>query len=217
MRSFFVTFIDMGSIKDTYTTIQNEGSSLYKEKGSKFFGYAFHATSENEAKSKLDQIRQEHHQSRHVCYAYILDFDEQLQRANDDGEPSHSAGTPILNQIKSFELVQCVVAVVRYFGGTKLGVSGLITAYKTAAKEALEDAQFETIYRTTNVEVSVPFEDVNAVMRMTKTNEVAITDQVYTDVCTVHLVIRDGYLDYLIKQLQKLHRANIKVAGELLD
>ena len=99
MRCYSFTATDMGNVKDTFTTIQQEGSSLYKEKGSKFIGYAFHASSEEEAKIRLDEIRQEHHQSRHVCYAYILDFNGQLQRANDDGEPSHSAGTPILNQI----------------------------------------------------------------------------------------------------------------------
>ena len=119
--------------------------------------------------------------------------------------------------IKSFELVQCIVAVVRYFGGTKLGVSGLITAYKTAAKEAIEDAKLKTIYRTTHIEVNVPFDDVNAIMRITKTDEVQITDQVYTESCTVHLTVRDGFVDQLLQQLQSLHRANIKVAGELLD
>ncbi len=207
----------MGDIKDTFTTILKEGTSLYKEKGSKFIGYAFHAANEEDAKIGLEEIRKEHHQSRHVCYGYILDLEEQIVRANDDGEPSHSAGTPILNQIKSAELVQTVVAVVRYFGGTKLGVSGLITAYKSAAKDAIDQASFKTIYKTTEVIVTVPFDDVNAVMRITKRDEVAITDQVYTDQCSVHLNIRDGVLDQLVKQLKTLHRAQIRVAGELLE
>lgn len=126
---------------DYFLTISAESESLYKEKGSKFIGYAIPVTDEEEIKAHLERLAGLHHQSRHVCYAYRLGADLEMYRINDDGEPSGSAGQPIFGQIRSFELTNVLVAVVRYFGGTKLGVGGLIHAYKTAAYYALERAQ----------------------------------------------------------------------------
>lgn len=126
---------------DYFLTISAESESLYKEKGSKFIGYAIPVTDEAQVKEHLDRLAGMHHQSRHVCYAYRLGADLETYRINDDGEPSGSAGQPIFGQIRSFELTNVLVAVVRYFGGTKLGVGGLIQAYKTAANDALEQAK----------------------------------------------------------------------------
>lgn len=126
---------------DYFLTISAESESLYKEKGSKFIGYAIPVTNEEEVKAHLERLAGLHHQSRHVCYAYRLGADLETYRINDDGEPSGSAGQPIFGQIRSFEVTNVLVAVVRYFGGTKLGVGGLIHAYKTAAADALSAAE----------------------------------------------------------------------------
>lgn len=134
----------MNEIKDTYKTLGSSGESLFKDRGSKFFGYVFPVHHEEEFKEKLEEIKSEHHQARHHCYAYRLDPDELRYRANDDGEPSHSAGTPILHALQSSELIDVGAIVVRYFGGTKLGVSGLINAYRSAAEEAIQTAKIIT-------------------------------------------------------------------------
>lgn len=125
-------------ILDTYLTLKEQSEGIYKEKGSKFIAYALPCYSEEEAKKHLESWRKEHYQARHVCYAYRFGLNKDVFRANDDGEPNNSAGTPILGQIQSFDLTNVLIAVVRYFGGTKLGVGGLVTAYKSAAKDAIE-------------------------------------------------------------------------------
>jgi uncharacterized YigZ family protein len=125
---------------DRYLTIPNSGEGIYREKGSKFIGFAFPVKSEAEIKTALESIRKMHPTARHHCYAYRINPLQERWRANDDGEPSSSAGKPILNQLKSMELQNALVVVVRYFGGTLLGVPGLIHAYREAAKLALEDA-----------------------------------------------------------------------------
>lgn len=126
---------------DGYLTIADRSEGLYKEKGSKFIGIAVPCYSEEEAKEYLIDWRKEHHQARHLCYAYRFGIKGEMWRANDDGEPGNSAGAPILGQIDSFELTNVLIGVVRYYGGTKLGVGGLINAYRTAAKEALITAK----------------------------------------------------------------------------
>lgn len=124
----------------SFITITKKGTSLYKEKGSKFLGFSFRVKDEKEVKRWIDTLRKEHPGACHVCYAFKLDYDGKNYRASDDGEPNNSAGQPILGQINSFGVTQVLVAVVRYYGGTKLGVGGLINAYRSAAKEALEDS-----------------------------------------------------------------------------
>lgn len=124
----------------TYNTLFEKSEGLYKEKGSKFIGIACACYSEEEAKQFLDAWRKEHHQARHLCYAYRFGLAKEIYRANDDGEPSNSAGAPILGQIQSYDLSNVLIGVIRYYGGTKLGVGGLMNAYRTAAKDALENA-----------------------------------------------------------------------------
>ena len=128
------------SLKSTYFTVKRRSEGTYKEKGSKFIGIAVPCWNEDEAKNYLSEWRKEHHQARHLCYAYRFGLSGDIYRANDDGEPNNSAGAPILGQIQSFELSNVLIGVVRYYGGTKLGVGGLINAYRTAAKEAIEAA-----------------------------------------------------------------------------
>ena len=165
-------------IKDTYTTLaQATEEILFKEKSSKFFGYAFPIESEEEVKPILDQLRKLHPHAVHYCYAYQIGTEKTSYRANDDGEPSNSAGAPIYGQIQSFGLTNVLVVVVRIFGGIKLGVGGLITAYKTTAQLALEEA--EIIEKTIDIAflISFDYKNMNKVMRVIKEKKLDIVTQ----------------------------------------
>ena len=165
-------------IKDTYTTLaQATEEILFKEKSSKFFGYAFPIESEEEVKPILDQLRKLHPHAVHYCYAYQIGTEKTSYRANDDGEPSNSAGAPIYGQIQSFGLTNVLVVVVRIFGGIKLGVGGLISAYKTTAQLALEEA--EIIEKTIDIAflISFDYKNMNKVMRVIKEKKLAIVTQ----------------------------------------
>lgn len=165
-------------IKDTYTTIaQATDEVLFKEKSSKFFGYAFPIESEEEVKPIIDQLRKLHPHAVHYCYAYQIGTEKISYRANDDGEPSNTAGAPIYGQIQSFGLTNVLLVVVRIFGGIKLGVSGLITAYKTTAQMVLEDA--EIIEKTINIHflISFDYKNMNKVMRVIKEKKLDIVNQ----------------------------------------
>lgn len=165
-------------IKDTYTTIaQATDEVLFKEKSSKFFGYAFPIESEEEVKPIIDQLRKLHPHAVHYCYAYQIGTEKISYRANDDGEPSNSAGAPIYGQIQSFGLTNVLLVVVRIFGGIKLGVGGLITAYKTTAQLVLEDA--EIIEKTIDIHflISFDYKNMNKVMRVIKEKKLDIVNQ----------------------------------------
>ena len=162
---------------DSYLTLSSSSESLYKEKGSKFIGIALPVGSEDEVKEKLDGIRKQYYDARHHCYAYILGQKAEQLRANDDGEPNHSAGDPILGQIKSKTLTNTLVVVVRYFGGTKLGVSGLIHAYKTAAQEALEANKIKSVDITDHLEFKFAYPQMNDVMKLVKDFDLKIIEQ----------------------------------------
>jgi uncharacterized YigZ family protein len=168
----------MTSEKDTYKTIETaKGDVLFKDKGSKFIGYVFPIISEEEVKPYIGGLKKKHHTARHWCYAWRLGFDEIRYRANDDGEPNNSAGQPIYGQILSKELTNILVVVVRYFGGTKLGVGGLINAYKTGAKLILDEATI--VEKTIDIHFQIIFEyqHMNKVMRIIKENNLDILQQ----------------------------------------
>lgn len=154
----------------TYYTLRGQSEGLYKEKGSKFIGIAVPCRDEDEAKEFLDKWKKEHHQARHVCYAYRFGRDHGVYRANDDGEPNNSAGVPILGQIKAFDLTDVLIGVVRYYGGTKLGVGGLVNAYKTAAKEAIENGSVvkKEVYQW--YELKFGYDEMTAVMQFININ-----------------------------------------------
>jgi len=156
------------SAKKAFQTLLAPSEGLYKEKGSKFLSKAYPVQTEEEIKQLLSSIRKEYYDARHVCYAFSLQQPFLTERGNDDGEPAHTAGTPILNQIRSFELSNVLVVVVRYFGGTKLGVSGLIQAYKTAAEEALLKAERITVEPKERYQIILPYEYTGHVMRWIK-------------------------------------------------
>ncbi|MEY2738528.1 MAG: hypothetical protein RL259_437 [Bacteroidota bacterium] len=166
------------SINDTYKTIEQASTEiLFKEKNSKFYGYAFPVISEEEVKAHLELLKKEHFSARHWCYAYQIGTEKIQYRANDDGEPNNSAGMPIYGQIQSFEVTNILVVVVRYFGGVKLGVGGLISAYKTAAQMALEEA--EIVEKTINKQFTLAFgyAHMNKVMRIIKEKNLTIVSQ----------------------------------------
>ncbi|MDT8417657.1 MAG: YigZ family protein [Lutibacter sp.] len=167
-----------------------QGDALFKEKGSKFIGYVFPIEKEDEVKIHLDDLKKKHHAARHWCYAWQLGVEEKSYRVNDDGEPNNSAGNPIYGQILSKDITNILVVVVRYFGGTKLGVGGLINAYKTTAKLILDAA--EIVDKTVNVSFQVTFEyqDMDKVMRIIKENNLEILDQKMNLNCVFLIEVR---------------------------
>ncbi|MEQ9376355.1 MAG: YigZ family protein [Imperialibacter sp.] len=185
----------------SFQSIRTTSEGFYKEKGSKFLAFAFPVRTEDDIKHRLDDLRKQYYDARHHCYAYILGNKSDKYRANDDGEPNHSAGDPILGQIRSKDLTNTLVVVARYFGGTKLSVSGLITAYKTAAKEALDAA--EVIETTIKDEVLIDFayEQTSDVMRLAKEFGLEIEGQTFQETCSLRGFIEVGTGDSLKEKL----------------
>jgi len=186
---------------DIYQTIADPAQSLYKDKGSKFIGFAFPVDTEEEIKQILGQLRKEYFDARHYCYAYILDPAGTSYRANDDGEPNHSAGDPILGQIRAAGLSHILVVVIRYFGGIKLGVSGLIQAYKTAAAEAIAQAIIIEKVETTTLQVNFNYEYMNAVMGLVKEYKLEIKEQDFNLSCQLKIAVRKSLLPIITDKL----------------
>lgn len=197
--------------KDTYNTIEVEvGDALLKEKGSKFIGYVFPITTEEDAKFHIEFLKKKHHTARHWCYAWRLGFNGDKFRANDDGEPSNSAGMPIYGQILSKDVTNILVVVVRYFGGTKLGVGGLISAYKTTAKLVLDEANI--LEKTINVFFQLTFEykDMNKVMRIIKEQNLTIEKQQMELNCEFLISVRQKNASKIEKLFLDLRCLTIK-------
>ncbi|MDX9846094.1 MAG: YigZ family protein [Tenuifilaceae bacterium] len=192
---------------DTYLTIAGKSEGLYKEKGSKFIALAFPIQSEEEIKTILVDLRKQYHDARHHCYAYILGFKSESWRANDDGEPSSTAGKPIHGQLLSRNLTNTLVVVIRYFGGTKLGVSGLINAYKTAASESLDAATI--VEKTVNdiYKISFAYPATNEVMRLIKDEDLFVINQVFDTSCSVTIGIRQSKLTLVLDKVDKIDSA----------
>ncbi|KGI22743.1 IMPACT family protein [Hoylesella timonensis] len=190
---------------DQYRTITHQmGEGFYSEKRSKFLAFAHHVTTENEVKELLQAYKKKYYDARHCCYAYMLGADRSVFRANDDGEPSSTAGKPILGQINAHELTDILIVVVRYFGGTKLGTSGLIVAYRTAAAAAIENAQIETRYVEDIIDYSFTYPLLNEVMRVVKELEPRIVSQTFDNTCHISLAIRKSQAAELRQRLQQL-------------
>lgn len=189
---------------DEYRTIAAPSEAIYTEKRSKFIAIALPVRTVEEVKMRLEEYQKKYYDARHVCYAYMLGHERKDFRANDNGEPSGTAGKPILGQINSNELTDVLVIVVRYFGGIKLGTSGLIVAYRTAAAEALAAAAF--VERTVDGEVEVLFEYpfMNDVMRVVKEEEPTIVSQTYDMDCMMRLRIRRLSMPRLRARLEKV-------------
>jgi len=189
---------------DTYRTITGKSKAIYTEKRSKFIAYAIPVRSTDEVKVEVDRLKKEFYDARHVCWAYMIGADRLDFRANDDGEPSGTAGKPILGQINSNELTDILVAVVRYFGGIKLGTSGLIVAYKEAASQVI--AESDIVERTVDLNISFGFEYpfMNDVMKIVKDLEPSILEQKYDTNCLMTLEIRKSIFEEMKNRLEKV-------------
>ncbi len=199
-------------MKDTYRTIKSPSQeTLFKEKGSKFFGYAFPISKEEEVKSFLEQLKQQHPSAGHYCYAWQLGEETIRFRANDDGEPNNSAGQPIYGQIQSFGLTNVLVVAVRYFGGTKLGVGGLIQAYKYSAQITLEGVT--VVERTIDVSYLLTFDYpiMNKVMRIVKEKNIHILEQDLGVNCVYRIAIRKSEVEGVIARFESLYKLEIKM------
>ena len=197
--------------KDTYKTISIKSiGELFKDKNSKFYGYAYPVNSESDIKKCIESTKKEHHLARHWCYAYQLGTEKIIYRANDDGEPNNSAGMPIYGQIQSFEVTNILVIVVRYYGGVKLGVSGLINAYRTSAQLALEEAII--IEKTINRHFSLKFEykNLSKVLRMLKENQVEILNQILEINCLLEISVRKSNSLKIFELFQNFYGVEIR-------
>jgi uncharacterized YigZ family protein len=189
---------------DQYKTINNIGEGTYSEKRSKFLAFTHHVTSADEVKDIVQTYRKKYYDARHVCYAYVLGPDGSEFRANDDGEPSSTAGKPILGQIHSNELTDILIIVVRYYGGVNLGTSGLIVAYRTAAAEAIADSDIIEKFVEEEITYSFPYVMMNDVMRIIKEMNPRIVSQTYDNTCEIKLSIRQSMVAQLKAKLEKL-------------
>lgn len=199
-------------MNDTYKTIATSSEEiLFKEKNSKFFGYAFPVTSEEEIKNHLDILRKQHYGAVHFCYAFQIGTDKIQYRANDDGEPSNTAGAPIYGQIQSFGLTNILIVVVRFFGGIKLGVGGLISAYRTSAQMALEAS--EIIEKTINIHYTVSFDykNMNKVMRVIKEKNLEIISQNMNESCEIEIATRKKNAEQVVDIFNNLFEIEIKL------
>jgi len=195
----------------SYKTVTKNSQGLYKEKGSKFIAFLFPALSEEQFKEKYTAIKKEYHDARHHCYAYRLDPENETVRSSDDGEPSGTAGKPMLNQLYSFELFNVGVVVVRYFGGTKLGVSGLINAYKQATRDAVENNKIITKYLTEYLKVEFQYPLMNEVMRVVKEENLKISEQKFEMECLVELEIKKSEFSRVLNRMGKIRGLNITI------
>jgi uncharacterized YigZ family protein len=198
-------------IKDTYKTLVRPSPEvLCKEKGSKFFGYAFPVQTEDMIRDRLEQLKKEHYNARHWCYAWQLGKTYTRYRVNDDGEPSNSAGMPIFGQLQSFDVTNTLVVVVRYFGGTKLGVGGLIQAYKSTAQMALESSKIVERTIDRNFQLTFEYPEMNSVMRIIKDENLNIKDQKMELNCELIISVRKKDAKRIYGILSAMHKISVK-------
>lgn len=199
-------------IKDSYKTILKPSKeTLFKDRNSKFFGYAFSVFNEDDVKECLDDLKKKHHTARHFCYAYQIGIEDIKYRANDDGEPKNSAGMPIYGQIQSFEVTNILIVSVRYFGGTKLGVGGLINAYKTSAQITLEAS--EIVEKTIDIfyKLSFKYDMMNKVMRIIKEKNINIESQKMELACEFVISIRKKEAETIFEIFDNLYKVEIEI------
>ncbi len=198
---------------DIYYHIAKAGEGQYREKMSRFLAFAFPASSAEEAKSIVKDIQNRYHDARHVCWAYMIGPDMAEFQLNDNGEPSGTAGKPILGQIRSYGVTDVVVAVVRYFGGIKLGTSGLITAYREAASLALADAGKLEMHKMVDAAVEVPYITADTVMKIIKeeeqTGNVVVVSRDFNNVCSLRLSVREDHADEILGKMSKAEGISI--------
>lgn len=182
-------------MSDLYYTIEKEGEGIFKEKMSKFISFARYVNDIEDAKSLIKNYQNEYHDARHVCWAYVIGPDREVWQLNDNGEPSGTAGKPILGQINSKELTNVLVVVVRYFGGIKLGTPGLIAAYREAARLALEDAGKKETHKMETMSVTFPYMQANEVMKVVKGEEINVIERSFDNSCSMILEFREDHAE----------------------
>ena len=197
-------------IEDKYKEVKNHSTGFYKEKGSKFIAYSYPVYSEDQVKEKLEEIRKLEYSARHYCYAYILNPDKSSQRANDDGEPSSTAGKPILGQILSNDLTNILIIVVRYFGGVKLGVPGLIRSYKTAAADTIANSTLITKTIKEQYEVSFKYPQMNDVMRLIKEFNLEVVNTDFQIDCKLIFAVPKSKENDILNTFKKKHELTIE-------
>ncbi len=196
--------------EDTYRTIEGTSTGIYREKGSKFIAIARPVYTEDEIKVIVEDLRKEYYDARHHCYAYILGAKGEKWRVNDDGEPSGTAGKPIHGQLLSFNVTNVLVVVVRYFGGTKLGVSGLINAYKSATQDALQNAKIITKTVDDIFIINFSYLVMNDIMRIIKDLNIDINEQQFDNSCRIKVTIRKSLADEFISRVEKIESVNLE-------
>jgi uncharacterized YigZ family protein len=197
-------------MEDVFQTIERESQGIFKDKGSKFYAFAFPVKQEDDVKEILAQLRKEHHSARHHCYAWRIGTEEITYRANDDGEPSSTGGKPILGQLQSFNVTNILLVVVRYFGGTLLGVSGLINAYRNAAADALKNAKI--IQKTIEKEVILNFtyNELSEVMNTIKQENLTIINSRFEEKCNLTFSVRNSEYEKALTKFSNIYGVEIQ-------
>jgi uncharacterized YigZ family protein len=201
---------------DTFKTLSVPGKGLYREKGSRFIARSYPVSSEDQIRNALASLRKEFHDARHHCYAYCLGPDKSAWRVNDDGEPSGSAGKPIFGQIQSNEITDVLIVVIRYFGGTKLGIPGLINAYRTAAKEAIDTGGIVTRIVEERIQVQFEYPLMNSVMKILKEENAGILEQRFDTDCELVFSIRRSLANHAKTRLSGIQGIRLSTPEESL-
>lgn len=196
-------------MQDTFLTLAEDSQGLYKEKGSRFLSFAMPVSSTEDVKAKLQVLKKNYYDARHICYAYVLGKNGTVFRSNDDGEPSGTAGIPILGQINSKDLTNVLVVVVRYFGGILLGTGGLVIAYREAAADAIQNNKIVSRLVESNIAIQFSYERMNDVMRIVKENSLTITSQHLDTKCFMSFKVRESFVEQLKENLHKIEGVSL--------
>lgn len=196
---------------DEYQTIKSQSEGFFKDKGSKFFSYAFPVNSEIEINEIRAELRKKHYDARHHVYAFRLGADKDIFRSSDDGEPANSSGPPILGQIKSHDLTDILIVVVRYFGGTKLGIPGLINAYRTAADDAVLNSEIIIKLKKRTLKIKFSYPQMNNVMRIIKEEDLVILNQKFELDCEILIEVREAQYEKVLDRLKSFHELEIEI------
>jgi len=196
-------------VQDTFLTLAEDSQGLYKEKGSRFLSFAMPVSSTEDVKAKLQVLKKNYYDARHICYAYVLGKNGTVFRSNDDGEPSGTAGKPILGQINSKDLTNVLVVVVRYFGGILLGTGGLVIAYREAAADAIQNNKIVSRLVESNIAIQFSYERMNDVMRIVKENSLTITSQHLDTKCFMSFKVRESFVEQLKENLHKIEGVSL--------
>jgi len=205
------------SEQDIYRTIEKTAEGVFRDRGSKFLAFAYPVHTLKQINSILGDLRKKYHAASHHCYAYRLGASKEEYRANDDGEPSNSAGKPILGQIQSQDLSNILIVVVRYFGGTLLGVGGLINAYRSASSDAIKNARIITGMESNLIIIRFPYSLTNEIMRLIDEEKMKVSEQEFTDNCRLNALLRRSRTKHVLERINKLENASAEIKDSITD